>query len=200
MTSRQLASKATVVAVLTLVSSVAGSPDSLTVTVCDEESGAALAKAVVAAVVGESVVASGRTDANGTWTGTAPNAKVTVLAAKDSHAIGKKAINAAETASLRFALAQYGQEDFQRLGRIVGFVRSDGGQPIGNATLVLFKANAPIGATMPENATGVYELEWYPPGAYTVLATAPGHESTTYTGQAIAAGESLWLDVTLKKK
>ncbi|MFW6156488.1 MAG: carboxypeptidase-like regulatory domain-containing protein, partial [Armatimonadota bacterium] len=97
-------------------------------------------------------------------------------------------------------LTKQQSSDYKRLGRIVGFVRNPQGQPVGKATLVLVRGAAPVGATQPENPTGVYELEWYPPGTYSVLGTAPGHKTSKYSGRNISAGESLWLDVTLQPK
>ncbi len=184
---------------LTATMSAAGGA-TLTVTVVDMETGATLSSAVVAVVSGESVLAAGRTNAQGVWTGAVSGSKVTVIATKDSHVTQARAITVGEASSLRFQLARHKQEDFKRLGRIVGFAKSATGQPLGNATLVLLKGAVPIGAAQPENATGVYELEWYAPGTYTVLATAPNHASQKFTKQTIAAGESLWLDVTLQPK
>ncbi len=199
MTTRQLASKAAMAAVivgLTAIPSIAGP---LTVTVVAENTDAPLAKAAVAVVSSQKVVAAGKTSAQGIWNGTIPDGKVTVLAAKDLYVTATKTVTVSGKTALQLELSQHTQEDFQRLGRIVGFARSNG-QPLGNATLVLFKGKSPVGAAQPENSTGVYELEWYAPGTYRVLATAPGHQSAQYAGQKIAAGESLWLDVTLKKK
>lgn len=173
----------------------------LTVTVVDMGTGAALSGAVVAVVSGEAVTAAGRTNAQGIWNGTAAGSKVTVIATKDLHVTQARVITLTDAPSaLRFELAQHKQEDFKRLGRIVGFARSGGGAPLGNATLILLKGTTPIGVAQPENATGVYELEWYAPGTYTVLATAPNHTSRKLANQTIAAGESLWLDVTLQPK
>lgn len=177
-----------------------GMAATLNVTVVDKNTGAALSGAVVAVISGDTVPAAGRTNAQGAWSGNVPGGKVTVIATKDLHVTQARAINAAETSSLRFELAQHKAEDFKRLGRIVGFVRSSTGAPLANATLVLLKGATAIGATQPENASGVYELEWYAPGSYTVLATAPGHSAKKFANQTIAAGESLWLDVTLQAK
>jgi len=184
---------------LTAAMSVAGGA-TLTVTVVDMETGAALSGAVVAVVSGEAVPAAGRTNAQGVWSGTITGSKVRVIATKDLHVTQARAIVVGQASALRFELAQHKQEDFKRLGRIVGFARSGGGAPLGNATLILLKGTAPIGVTQPENATGVYELEWYAPGTYTVLATAPNHTSKKFANQTIAAGESRWLDVTLQPK
>ena len=188
-----------VVSLVALTVSVSAAA-SLTVTVVDRGTGAALSGAVVAVVSGASVPAAGRTNAQGVWTWNGASGNVTIIATKDLHVTQARAVNAGETASLRFELAQHKQEDFKRLGRIVGFVKSANGQPLGNATLILLKGAAPVGAAQPENATGVYELEWYAPGTYAVLATAPGHANSKFTNQTIAAGESLWLDVTLQPK
>jgi len=184
---------------LTAAMSLAGGA-TLTVTVVDLETGAALSGAVVAAVSGESVLAAGRTNAQGVWSGSVTGSKVTVIATKDLHVTRAQEVTMGDGAAVKFQLAQHTPEDFKRLGRIVGFVRSGGGAPLGNATLILFKGTAPIGVARPENATGVYELEWYAPGAYTVLATAPNHTSRKFANQTIVAGESLWLDVTLQPK
>jgi hypothetical protein len=77
-------------------------------------------------------------------------------------------------------------------------VRNAAGEPLTNATLVLLKGPNPVGVARAQAPTGVYELDWYPPASYTVVVTAPGHNPATYQGKQIAAGESLWLDVTLQ--
>ncbi|HCA47014.1 MAG TPA: hypothetical protein DEP45_06490, partial [Armatimonadetes bacterium] len=134
------------------------------------------------------------------WSANVADGRVTVLAAKDLHVTQARAVTMSGATSVRFDLLQHKQEDFKRLGRIVGFVRSTTGVPLANATLVLLKGSASVGVTQPENASGVYDLEWFAPGSYSVLATAPGHSARKFTGQSISAGESLWLDVTLQPK
>lgn len=188
------------VATLILLSAAICAAGPLAVTVVDAGTGAALAKAVVVVVSGETVLGAGRTNADGLWSGTVADGRATVIATKDLHVTQTRAINTAQTSALRFELAQHKQEDFKRLGRIVGFVRSTGGQALPNATLVLFRGETPVGATQPENATGVYELEWYPPGSYSVLATAVGHRNAKHPGQTITGGESLWLDIALQPR
>jgi uncharacterized membrane protein len=178
----------------------AGQAATVSVAVYNKDSGAALSGAVVAIVSGETVVASGRTNAQGAWSGNVADGRVTVLAAKDLHVTQARAATVSGNGSMRFDLLQHKQEDFKRLGRIVGFVRSATGVPLANATLVLLKGKAPVGVTQPENASGVYDLEWYAPGSYSVVASAPGHSAKKFTGQTISAGESLWLDVTLQPK
>jgi len=103
----------------------------------------------------------------------------------------------AET-EITVAMSKLTDEDFQTRGRVVGFVKDANGTPVVNATLVLMKGNKPVGATRPENAGGVYELEWYAPGTYNVIVTAPGFNTAVYTGQTITAGGRTWLDVVLQ--
>lgn len=91
-------------------------------------------------------------------------------------------------------------DDYKTRGRIVGFVKGANGKPIANATLVLVKDRSPVGAARPGNATGVYELEWYPPGSYKVIVEAPGYKSKAYARQQITAGAAKRLDVTLQAK
>lgn len=202
MTSGSWLSKAAVVAALVLLTAAVSAAASLTVTVVDKESGAPLAKAVVAVVSGESLVAAGRTNEQGSWTHTVAAGQLHVTTSKRLYAsaTSQKITFAADDArQLRFELPKHEPADFKRFGRIVGFVRDATGKPVGSATLVLLKGNppVPVGAAQSEKTTGLYELEWYPPGAYTVIATATGYRLARRPGQTIAAAESLWLDVKL---
>ena len=173
----------------------------VSVSVTDHASGAPLSKAIVAVVAGSSVLAVGRTGPDGTWNGSvADGGQAYVVVTKDLHTPTARQVTLSGSVSQGFALDKLSAADFTRLGRIVGFVRSASGQPLGNATLVLLRGGTPVGVTQPENATGVYELEWYAPGTYTVLATAPGYNSATYSSKLIAAGESLWLDIALQPR
>lgn len=185
-----------------LMLSAGATAGTLTVKVTDAETGANLARAVVVVSDGTSVLAAGRTSAEGTWTGSVTTQAATIIASRDLYVTQTQALSlgAQATESVSFALRKHQPEDFNRLGRIVGFVRNAAGNPIPDATLVLIREGQPVGATQPKNPTGVYELQWYRPGAYTVLATAPAHANATHTGQTIAAGESLWLDVTLQPR
>ena len=171
----------------------------LTVTVTDRASGAALAKATVALVHESNVVAAGRTDGNGVWTGPAPVAGAWVVAHKKLYAPVARQLTG-EAASLSIALEGLQTEQFKNLGRIVGFVKSAAGQPLSTATLVMLREGKPVGVTQTQNASGVYELEWYPPGTYTVLGTAPGFANRPYANQQVAAGQALWLEVTLQPR
>jgi len=188
------------IAGMVLLTAAAGAAASLTVTVVDAESGTPLSKAVVAVVSGDSVLAMGRTNSQGVWTGSAAGT-VRVTASKRLYASATSApIGLDADRQVRLELKKQQAADFKRYGRIVGVVRNTAGQPVGNATLVLLKGTTAVGCAQPENATGVYQLEWYPPGTYSVLATAPGHNTSKYSGQNISAGESLWLDVKLQPK
>ncbi len=173
----------------------------ITVTVTDGPDGAPINKAVVAVVVGNSVVAAGITPASGVWSAQVPDAaRAFVVVAKKLYAPRAKQVTLSGRVSASFALVKFGTEDFNRLGRIVGFVRNAAGEPVTNATLVLLKGHNPVGVARAQSPTGVYELEWYQPAGYTVVATAPGYAPATYQGNQIAAGESLWLDVTLQPR
>ncbi len=189
------------VAGMVLLTAAVGAAASLTVTVVDAGSGAAVSKATVAVVSGDSVLAVGRTNSQGVWSGTVTGGTARVTASKTLYASATSApISLDADRQVRLQVTKHRSADFKRFGRIVGFVRNTAGQPVGNATLVLVKGNAAVGCARPENATGVYELEWYPPGAYSVLATAPGHHTSKYSGQRISASGSLWLDVKLQPK
>jgi hypothetical protein len=193
---------AVVVAMIALITGVSAAA-SLTVTVVDAANGTPLAKSVVAVVSGDQVLAAGRTNEQGVWTGTVPQGQAHVTASKRLYASAGQqniAFPAEGARNLRFELTKHQSADFRRLGRIVGFARNPAGQPVANATLVLLRGSTPVGAAQPEQATGVYELEWYPPGPYSVLATAPNHRTMKHSGQSISAGESLWLDVTLQTR
>ncbi len=171
----------------------------VTVTVTDAAGGAAINKAVVAVVMGNTITAGGITLPNGTWSAHTPDAeRAFVVVAKKLYAPQAKRVALSGQVSVSFALVKFGSEDFNRLGRIVGFVRNAAGEPIPNATLVLVKeGGTPVGVARSQTPTGVYELGWYPPGRYTVVATANGHNPVTRQGQQIKAGESLWLDIEL---
>ncbi|MEA3403845.1 MAG: carboxypeptidase-like regulatory domain-containing protein [Armatimonadota bacterium] len=173
----------------------------------DRDDEAPLAKALVVVMAERSVVATGHTKPDGTWTGQVAG-QVTVVAAKTLHIAQTRTITveADQPAQLTFKLRRQTAEDFKKLGRIVGFVKDADGKALAKATLVLLKRDeekdtlVAVGASQPKNATGIYELQWYPPGTYTVLATAAGHKPVRYEDQQISAGESLWLDVTLQKQ
>ncbi|MFO8078972.1 MAG: carboxypeptidase-like regulatory domain-containing protein [Armatimonadota bacterium] len=187
---------------MVLLMASVGAAASLTVTVVDGASGTPVDRAVVAVVSGDSVLAAGRTNAQGVWSATVRGGSARITASRRLYTSATSApvkLNEGAT-QVRLKLTKQQSSDYRRFGRVVGFVRNPQGQPVGNATLVLIKGNGPVGATQPENATGVYELEWYPPGTYAVLGTAPGHKTSKYSGQSISAGESLWLDVTLQPK
>ncbi len=176
------------------------------VTVKDAGTGAGLSKALVVAIAGTSVVAT-KTDANGKASVALPGTKkATLIAARNAYVTHAQTVTWEQSAklSLTFELHKHTSEDFKQRGRIVGFVRDSEGKALPTATLVLLtkkgEETVPVGATQPENATGLYELSWYKPGTYTVLATAPGYAMKRYQAQRITAGESLWLDVVLQKK
>jgi len=95
-------------------------------------------------------------------------------------------------------LAKLTEEHFAARGRVVGTVKNADGNPVVNAILVLMKGDDPVGSTRPVNDDGIYELEWYPPGTYSVIAVAPGFNRATYTGLKLSAGARVWLDVVLQ--
>lgn len=195
LTSRVGRAIATVAALLVL--GAAAQAATLQVTVTDKASGAAISKATVALVSGGNVVAAGRTDGNGVWTGPAGDGWVVVD--KKLYAPAARQVNSGQGA-LSIALDGLAPEQFKSLGRIVGFVKSSAGQPLGNATLVMLRESRPVGVTQTQNASGVYELEWYAPGTYTVLGTAPGFASRSYPDQKVTAGQALWLEVILQPR
>ncbi|NLO07202.1 MAG: carboxypeptidase regulatory-like domain-containing protein [candidate division WS1 bacterium] len=190
----------TVIVVLALTAGMAHAA-TFSITVVDKATGGPLSKALVVVMSGESVSKTAKTSNQGTWSDTVPAGANRWVVSKTPYFCESAAISfdAQGNASVRVEMRRHSSDDYKRLGRIVGFVRAAGGQPIPNATLVLLKGNAPVGATQPENPAGVYELQWFPPGSYTVLATAPGFKSAKYAGQSIAAGESVMLDITLQK-
>lgn len=197
LTSRAGRVIAAVVALLALT--LAAQAATLQVTVTDKASGAAISKATVALVVGGNVVAAGRTDGNGAWSGPTVSADGWVVVDKKLYAPAARQVSAGQ-GPLSVALEGLQTEQFKNLGRIVGFVKSTAGQPLSNATLVMVRDGRPVGVTQPQNASGVYELEWYPPGTYTVLGTAPGFANRSYSGQQVTAGQALWLEVTLQPR
>jgi len=109
-------------------------------------------------------------------------------------------VNDGAETELTVTLAKLTKDDYKARGRVVGFVKDANDNPVAKSTLVLMKGDSPVGATRPENATGVYELEWYAPGTYKVIAVAAGFKTGTYDGQQITAGGSTWLDVVLQPK
>jgi len=95
-------------------------------------------------------------------------------------------------------LVKFTRQDFAARGRIVGTVKDADGNPVVNAVLVLISAQGPLGSARPVNDDGIYELEWYPPGTYSVIAVAPGFKQATYKGLKVSAGAKTWLDVVLQ--
>jgi hypothetical protein len=130
----------------------------------------------------------------------APGKYALLVSAKQYKSV-TRAVGVADGAQTEVSveLARFTNEDYKTLGRIVGFVKAADDSPVANATLVLMRGEKPAGAARPTNATGVYELEWYPPGTYAVMVAAPGFNTATYAGQQVAAGASTWLDVVLQK-
>ena len=169
--------------------------------VTDGPGGPGISKALVALVSGNSVAAVGKTASGGRYEldGVA-NGKYTIVVSARKYASKVDTITVAGDLVLNVPLTRLSKSDFKNLGRVVGFVKATGNKPVAKALLLLKKGNAVVGAAQPQNATGVFELEWYPPGTYTVVATAPGHNTATYSGQEITAGESLMIEVTLQPK
>jgi len=170
-------------------------------TVTDGPGGPGINKALVVLVSGNAVTASGRTSGSGqlALTGVA-NGRYALVVSARAYASKVDTINVNGDTTVNVGLTKLARGDFRNLGRIVGFVKAAGNKPVPNAVLLLKKGNAFVGATQPENVTGVYELEWYPPGTYSVIATAPGHNSATFNDQKISAGESLMLNIELQPK
>jgi len=94
-------------------------------------------------------------------------------------------------------LEKFRKQDYRALGRVVGFVKNAAGAPVGDCLLVLLKNKALVGTATPQKKTGVYELEWYPPGVYTVLVIAKGYKTVDYHGVELRAGKSTRLDPVL---
>lgn len=185
------------------VGPLAAATVSVSVQVTDRANGTPLAKTVVVLFAEGAVKAVGRTNAEGAWGGqVAPTKRLTAVASKGLYVSAVRVVDATETATVQihFELQRQASENFKRLGRIVGFVRGEENKPVGNATLVLLKKGKPVGVAQPENATGVYELQFYPPGKYTVMATAPGYRTLRTPVQEITAGGSLWLDINLQRE
>jgi bacillopeptidase F len=101
-------------------------------------------------------------------------------------------------AEVSFELRKLSGDDYKALGRIVGYAANAADEPIAGTTLVLITGGAIVGSAKPVGEKGVYELEWYPPGTYAVVATAPGYKRVVFTGQSIVAGESTRLDIELQ--
>lgn len=97
-------------------------------------------------------------------------------------------------------LRKFKAADYKRLGRVVGFVKNAQGEGINDALLWLLKDRKVIGATHSEAASGVYELEWYEPGTYSVACFADGYQPEDVHNVKIAAGQSVRIDFTLKRK
>lgn len=183
--------------------SLAASTQAATVSgaVTDGAGGPGINKALVVLVSGNSVAASGQTSSGGQYSlKNVANGRYTMIVSASGYASKVDDITVNGDASATVALVKLAKSDFRNLGRIVGFAKTAGNKPVPNAVLLLKKGNTYVGAAQPENATGVYELEWYPPGSYTVLAVAPGYNTASYGNQQITAGESLWLDVVLQPK
>ena len=125
--------------------------------------------------------------------------KYTLIASASAYASVTRAVavrDGAET-GVAITLLKLVGSDYKKLGRVVGFVKDADGKPVLNATLVLIKEKKAVGAARPGKA-GVYELEWYAPGEYSVMVVAPGSISALYRGQTVRAGASARLDVVLR--
>ena len=190
------------VALVALVGlAAAAEAGSVSGTVTDSAGGQGINKALVVLVSGTTPVAAGRSASNGHYelAGVA-NAAYTIVVSANNYAPKADNVTVNGDLTLNVPLRKLTGPDYKSLGRIVGFVKSTANKPVANALLLLVRGNAVVGASQPENATGVYELQWYTPGTYTVIGVAPGHKTATYPGQVIAAGESLMLEVALEPK
>lgn len=105
-----------------------------------------------------------------------------------------------QTARLDWALRPLTADQVQAMGRIVGFVQDEQGRGIGNTWLLITQVAEdgvphPVGVTTSENPTGLYELQWYPPGRYGVVAYAPGQpQPDARDDLRIQPGRSVRLD------
>ncbi|MCD6360009.1 MAG: carboxypeptidase regulatory-like domain-containing protein [Armatimonadetes bacterium] len=189
----------TVTAVSLLVLSVSAQSATVSGVVTNGPGGPGVNKALVVLVAGSNIAGAAKTGANGKYRiAGVGNGRYSLIVSASGYQskVTTVAVSGATTANVD--LVKRASSDYRNLGRIVGFVKATGNKPVPNALLLLKKGNAFVGATRPENATGVYELEWYAPGNYTVVVVAPGYNTATYSGQKITAGESLWLDVVLQ--
>ena len=170
-------------------------------TVTDGPGGPGINKALVVLLAGNNVTASGRTSGSGQYSlKGVGNGRYTIVVSAGAYASKTDTISVNGNSTVNVPLVKLTKSDYRNVGRIVGFVKATGNKPVPNALLLLKKGNAYVGATQPENVTGVYELEWYPSGTYTVIATAPGHNTASHGGQKISAGESLMLNIELQPK
>ena len=105
-----------------------------------------------------------------------------------------------QTLRLDWALRPVTADQVQGMGRVVGFVQDAQGRGVGNTWLVLVQLGDdgvlhPVGAAVSGNPTGLYELQWYPPGAYGVVAYAPGRpQPLTRDDVRVPAGNAVRVD------
>jgi hypothetical protein len=90
--------------------------------------------------------------------------------------------------------------DYKRLGRVVGFVTNQAGRGINDACVWLLKDKRVVGVTYSEGPHGVYELEWYEPGMYSVACSAEGCQTEDVHHVRIGAGQSSKINFVLKPK
>ncbi len=174
---------------------------SMSGTVTAGAGGPGISKALVVLVSGNSVAAMAKTVSGGRYELPAvANGSYKLVVSANGYSSKADGITVNGDLALNVALTKLSGTDFKNLGRVVGFVKAAGNKPVPKALLLLKKGTVPIGAAQPQNATGVYELQWYAPGTYTVVVVAPGFATATYANQKISAGESLWLDVELQPK
>lgn len=124
----------------------------------------------------------------------------TVVASASGHASATQAVTVPDggAAEVWLELTKLGADDYESLGRIVGFVKDTAGKPVTGAVLVLLRGDDAVGTARAQGPTGVYELEWYAPGTYVVVAQGTGHKRATLAGQTISAGASTRLDIELQ--
>lgn len=101
----------------------------------------------------------------------------------------------AATAAVFMALTCWSALARDGKGRIVGFVKNEADEPISGAVLIL------RGEGFVEDArsakSGVYELEWYPPGTYRVEIRARGFLRQIRKGLKIVRDKDTRLDFVL---
>ena len=158
--------------------------------------------AAVAVVSGDDLVASGSVakGARGCLIkGVAPGA-YNIVASASGYASASKSVTVPDggEAEAWFELKKLAGDDYKALGRVVGFVKSAAGKPMAGATLLLLSGDTVVGTAKSMGDKGVYELEWYKPGTYTVVCMADGCKRAVFTGQKVTAGKSTRLDIELQ--
>ena len=155
--------------------------------------------ALVVLLFNNNIIDKTITDNNGYYSINANNGDYILAVAKSGYMANINNVTINGDNIYNIELKQISKNEFKQRGRIIGFMQNNNEKPI-DFSMVLLKQNQQIvGITEPrQKFAGIYELEWYLPGNYTVEGIAKGCLPQIYYNQNIIAGESLWLNIIME--